>query len=89
MTSHAACKLYNSFKNSVYQYKLCLSRLATLDVIHHHQHQRERDTKQQSRFEHIGEVSGNHDSCQSYCQIWCMAFRPLSLLIARLPVCHL
>ena len=25
----------------------------------------------------------------SYCQIWCMAFRPLSLLIARLPVCHL
>ena len=26
---------------------------------------------------------------KSYCQIWCMAFRPLSLLIARLPVCHL
>ena len=26
---------------------------------------------------------------ESYCQIWCMAFRPLSLLIARLPVCHL
>jgi signal transduction histidine kinase len=25
----------------------------------------------------------------SYCQIWCMAFRPLSLLIARLPACHL
>ena len=24
----------------------------------------------------------------SYCQIWCMAFRPLSLLIARLPACH-
>ena len=26
---------------------------------------------------------------RSYCQIWCMAFRPLSLLIARLPACHL
>ena len=26
---------------------------------------------------------------KSYCQIWCMAFRPLSLLIARLPACHL
>ena len=25
---------------------------------------------------------------ESYCQIWCMAFRPLSLLIARLPACH-
>ena len=25
---------------------------------------------------------------RSYCQIWCMAFRPLSLLIARLPACH-
>ena len=24
----------------------------------------------------------------SYCQIWCMAFRPLSLLIACLPACH-
>ena len=29
------------------------------------------------------------ESYASYCQIWCMAFRPLSLLIARLPVCHL
>ncbi|AUZ06021.1 2-pyrone-4,6-dicarbaxylate hydrolase [Vitreoscilla sp. C1] len=29
------------------------------------------------------------DLPESYCQIWCMAFRPLSLLIARLPACHL
>ena len=29
------------------------------------------------------------DREMSYCQIWCMAFRPLSLLIARLPACHL
>ena len=29
------------------------------------------------------------DVPKSYCQIWCMAFRPLSLLIARLPACHL
>ena len=34
-------------------------------------------------------VSDAFGVMMSYCQIWCMAFRPLSLLIARLPACHL
>ena len=33
-------------------------------------------------------ASGTSSRSRSYCQIWCMAFRPLSLLIARLPACH-
>ena len=34
-------------------------------------------------------TTGGGGGAGSYCQIWCMAFRPLSLLIARLPACHL
>ena len=37
----------------------------------------------------IKRESDPYESHASYCQIWCMAFRPLSLLIARLPACHL
>ena len=38
---------------------------------------------------HVLDRAQYYDGLASYCQIWCMAFRPLSLLIARLPVCHL
>ena len=40
-------------------------------------------------FSRTNRIYNANKSHGSYCQIWCMAFRPLSLLIARLPVCHL
>ena len=44
--------------------------------------------RQNTEFTH-NDVNSDVKENMSYCQIWCMAFRPLSLLIARLPVCHL